>query len=408
MLRSIHQLRKSNFKSVQRKIVSASKRAQQIQAPAIPIVMNLHRETEGSISLAQGVVGYLPPKSATDMMIPFILTKNHKYGPVDGFAELREDIQIKLEKTNRIHLTEKNRLCVTAGANMAFTNVVMSIADPGDEFILLTPYYFNHEMAIKMANCVPVPVKTDENYQPIVKDIAAAITPKTRAVVTVSPNNPTGAVYPEAVLREINALCKKNEIFHISDEPYENFLFGGAKHFSSACVRDSEDHTISLFSFSKTYALANWRVGYMVYPAILEDSVKKVQDTLVICPPEISQYVALGALNAEATYLDTKLEDMAEVRKIVFDNLSPLKSTCSIPTGNGAFYVFIRLPQLKTPMTSLELAKKLVTEHKVATIPGESFGMTDGVYLRLSYGALTPEDAKEGITRFVQGVQSFI
>src|SRR6185369_12263196 len=127
-----------------------------------------------------------------------------------------------------------------------------------------------------------------------------AITAKTRAVVTISPNNPTGAVYSEAALCEVNQICGERGIYHISDEAYENFTYNGARHFSPASVAGSEAHTISLFSFSKAFGFASWRIGYMVMPENLFVPVKKIQDTILICAPVISQYAACGALKAGA------------------------------------------------------------------------------------------------------------
>src|SRR6185503_2718408 len=134
----------------------------------------------------------------------------------------------------KVGAAEGNRVMVTAGGNLAFMNAVLAIADPGDEFILPTPYYFNHEMAVTMANCRPVLVATDASYQLDVAGLRAAITPRTRAIVTVSPNNPSGAVYPAETLRQVNRLCAEHRIHHISDEAYEHFTYDGASHFSAA------------------------------------------------------------------------------------------------------------------------------------------------------------------------------
>ena len=132
-----------------------------------------------------------------------------------------------------------SRVVVTAGGNLAFMNAVLAIADPGDEFIFPVPFYFNHEMAVDIANCRAVPVKTTREYQLDLDAIANAITPRTRAVVTVSPNNPTGAVYPEAALRAVNALCRDRGIFHIHDEAYEYFTYEGTPHFSPGSIDDA-------------------------------------------------------------------------------------------------------------------------------------------------------------------------
>ena len=130
----------------------------------------------------------------------------------------------------------------------------------------MSPYYFNHEMAVTMAGCRPVLVATDDDFQLDLDAVAAAITANTRAVVTISPNNPSGAVYPEADLRELNRLCAERGVYHIHDEAYEYFLYDGAEHFSPGSLPDAGDHTISLFSLSKAYGFASWRIGYLPPP----------------------------------------------------------------------------------------------------------------------------------------------
>ena len=174
---------------------------------------------------------------------------------------------------------------VTAGGNQAFLNVALGILDPGDEVILPVPYYFNHEMAITMVNARPVLVPTDSNYQLDLGALRAAITPRTRAIVTVSPDNPSGAVYPETTLRAVNALCAGHGIlsYYSSDEAYEYFTFDDARHFSPASIPGASAHTISLFSMSKAYVFASWRVGWMVFPTELEPAMQKIQDTVIIC-----------------------------------------------------------------------------------------------------------------------------
>ena len=175
-------------------------------------------------------------------------------------------------------------------------NAVLAITDPDDEIVLLVPYYFNHEMAIVMAGARAVAAETTSDYQIDLDAIRRAITPRTRAVVTVSPNNPTGAVYPRAALQAVNELCRERGIFHIHDEAYEYFTYGGVEHFSPGSLPGAAAHTISLFSLSKAYGMASWRVGYMVVPDVLFEAVNKIQDTILICPPAVSQHAAMAAL----------------------------------------------------------------------------------------------------------------
>ena len=296
-------------------------------------------------------------------------------------------------------------IVVTAGSNMGFMNAILAITSPGDEIIIQTPYYFNHEMAIAMASCVSVPVATDENYQLRLDAIEQAITEKTRAIVTISPNNPTGAVYPPEALRAVNEMCRRHSIYHISDEAYEYFTYNGIQHFSAGSIPESSAHTISLYSLSKAYGFASWRIGYMVIPEHLLVSVKKIQDTILICPPALSQYVALGVLQIGAGYCYEKLRTITEVRETVLAKLSMISDVCTVPSAEGAFYFLLKI---HTQHSDMALVERLIREHGVAVIPGTTFGIKDGCYLRVAYGALQQKTASEGITRLVDGLQTIL
>src|SRR5258706_313577 len=177
-----------------------SLRLRAVQAPIIPVIADLIRACPRTISLGQGVVNYGPPPAALAQIERFLSApENHKYQGVAGVPALLDGIAQKLATENRVPVGAAHGNCamVTAGGNQAFLNAILAITDPGDEVILPVPYYFNHEMAITMANCRPVLVPTDANYQLDLDRLRAAITPRTRAIVTVSPNNPSVAVYPE-------------------------------------------------------------------------------------------------------------------------------------------------------------------------------------------------------------------
>ena len=258
-----------------------SNRAAGVQLPIIPIVAGWIAETPGTISLGQGVVHYGPPPAALAAIPEFLATvPHHQYIPDAGLPELRKAFEGKLRDENGIDAPFERRIYVTVGANQAFLNAVLAICDPGDEVILLSPYYFNHEMAITLASAVPVPVPVDERLQPDLPAIAAAITERTRAIVTVSPNNPTGAVYPRETLAAIHRLCAERGIYHVSDEAYEYFTYDGARHFSPGSL--GGEHAISLYSLSKAYGMASWRVGFLVAPEHLHRDLMKIQDTVVV------------------------------------------------------------------------------------------------------------------------------
>lgn len=381
-------------------------RMQAVQSPIIPIVGELIRSNPGTISLGQGVVFYSPPPEAIELLPKFLSEPtNHLYKAIEGIPPLLTALAAKLQAFNGIEISEENCIVVTAGSNMGFMNAVLAITSVGDEIILNTPYYFNHEMAITIAGCHPVLVKTDDNYQLRPEAIVQAITPKTRAVVTISPNNPTGAVYSEQALRVVNQICRERGIYHISDEAYEYFTYNGVKHISPGSFAGSSEYTISLYSLSKAYGFASWRIGYMVIPKHLLVAVKKVQDTIVICAPVVSQFAALGALQAKEDYFKSNIEAIVQVRKAVHKALNRLQGLCTIAPADGAFYFFLKV---YTSMNDLELVERLIREHKVAVIPGNTFGMDNGCYLRVAYGALQKETAEEGIERLVSGLQTIL
>jgi aspartate/methionine/tyrosine aminotransferase len=387
-----------------------SLRLRAVQSPIIPVVADLIRAHPGTISLGQGVVHYGPPPAALEQIARFLAEPaNHKYQPVAGIPALVAALEQKHAAENGVPVgsAHGNRLMVTAGGNQAFLNAVLAIADPGDEVILPTPYYFNHEMAVTMANCRPVLVPTDANHQLDLAALRAAITPRTRAILTVSPNNPTGAVYPAAALRAVNALCAEHGLFHLHDEAYEYFTYDGAAHFSPASLPGASAHTISLHSLSKSYGFASWRIGWMIYPAVLEAALRKTQDTVIICPPVISQHAAVGALAAGSAYVRAGVRAIAEVRTIVQAALAPLAADglCEIPPADGAFYFFLRVRSQAKP---LALVERLVREHRVAVIPGDAFGVTGGCPLRVAYGALAKDTVTEGIGRFATGLRAIL
>ncbi len=379
-----------------------SRRTRSIQSPIIPIVRDWIESTPGTVSLGQGVVSYGPPPQALATLPDFLSQAgNHKYGPVEGVAPLRLALAHKLERENDTRLGPERRVVVTAGGNMAVLAVILAIADPGDEVVLLRPFYFNHEMAVRIAGAEPRCVDTDDAFQPRVAAIRAALSPRTRAVVTISPNNPTGAVYAEDVLREINALCGARGIYHIHDEAYEYFTYDRARHFSPASLPDSRRHTIALYSFSKAYGFAGWRIGYMVLPEQLAEAVRKIQDTNVICPPLVSQAAALGALEAGAAYCRERLAGLAKVRAEWLDALERRPDLVEVPESQGAFYLMLRV---RTTLDSMTLGERLVRDHRVAVVPGAAFGVREPTLVRVSYGALTPQDATLGLSRLISGL----
>jgi aspartate/methionine/tyrosine aminotransferase len=388
------------------KALRAVSRMERIQPPIVAVVGEWIRQTPGTISLGQGVVHYGPPAAAIDAVRAALGSPaTSEYQPVAGLPALRERIAAKLVAENGIDVARGSRVMVTAGGNMAFMHAVMATTSPGDEVILSVPFYFNHEMAIEMAGCRAVCVPTDDRYQLRVEAIASAVTDRTRAIVTISPNNPSGAVLGERDLRAVNALCRERGIYHFSDEAYEYFTYGGVRHVSPGAFPDAVGHTVSLYSLSKAYGFAGWRIGYMVYPEHLDAAMMKSQDTILICPTVVSQLAAIAALETGRAYCAPHLRALAEVREIVISQLASLAPLAHLPAADGAFYCLLKV---STTLDARTIAERLIREHLVAVIPGTAFGMAEGCYLRVAYGALQKETVAEGIGRLVHGLRTIL
>ena len=377
-----------------------------VQAPIIPIIGGLIREVPGTISLGQGVVHYGPPPQAIDAVRAALSRPSTSdYGDGAGLPSLVERIRIKLAADNGIDVSRGSRIMVTAGANMAFVHAILATTAPGDEIILPVPFYFNHEMAIEMAGCTPVRVPTDDHYQLQPDRISAAVTDRTRAIVTISPNNPSGAVLSESTLRAVSAICRDRGLYHLADEPYEYFTYGSARHVSPGAFADAAGHTISMYSLSKAYGFAGWRIGYMVYPEHLAAAMMKSQDTILICPTIAAQYGAVAALDVGRAHAAPHVRELGSIRDIVVSELGTLGPIATVPAADGAFYVLLKV---HTEMNDLALAEQLIREHQVAVIPGSAFGMTGGCYFRVAYGALQKDTVAEGIGRLVTGLRAIL
>ena len=377
----------------------------EVQDPIIPKVQGWVLENPGTISLGQGIVSYGPPAEALKALAEFgERASDHRYGPVSGDLELKSLLIQKLRHENGLALGPEQAVLVSAGSNMAFFEIILAITAPGDEVLLPVPYYFNQEMAVRMLGCTPVPVETRSDFALDLGAIARAITPKTRAIVTVSPNNPSGQVYTEADLRAVNLLCKEHGLYHLSDDAYEYFVWGDSPHFSPTSIPGSESFTVGFYSLSKTFGFAGWRIGYTVTPSGLMSDLIKIQDTNLICPPRPSQRAAMGALKVGRSYFDRHAPDLLRLRAEVLVLLNGLGSLLRCrPQSEGAFYVFLNLD---TTLSGLELAERLACEYGVAVVPGEAFGMQTGCYLRVAYGAPDPENVREGVLRLVSGIRA--
>jgi aspartate/methionine/tyrosine aminotransferase len=376
--------------------------------PVIAQVGALMRRRPDVLSLAQGMVSWAPPAAARRAVALALAEADprlDRYGAMQGEEELLAAVRRELTEERGLDL-EGSDLLVTAGSNMAFHAIAQVLCDPGDEVLLPLPFYFNHAMAIRLAGGVPVPVAA--GLVPDPERLAGAITPRTRAIVTISPNNPSGLVTPPEVLASINRLCHRHGLLHVSDEAYADFLHGTVPHGSPGRLPGSGAHTVSLFSLSKAYGMAGWRVGYAAVPRQLMGALAKVQDTVLICPPLVSQRAALAALAAGPAWCRPHIAALGQRRRQLLDAVAAARAGGQalelLGPPDGAFYGLLRFP---CGLGGASLLRHLVLGHGVAALPGDSFGLPPNggqALLRLSYGMLETAALAEALGRLFEAL----
>jgi aspartate/methionine/tyrosine aminotransferase len=384
---------------------AAAQRLGAVFSPVIPQVSALMRQRPDCLSLAQGMVGWGPPEAvgaAVAAALEAPPAELHRYGPMAGDGELLEAVRRELEERRGLDLDEST-LLVTAGSNMAFHAVVQALCDPGDEVLVPLPWYFNHAMAIQLAGGIPVPVAG--GLVPDPAHLAAAIGPRTRAIVTVSPNNPSGVVIPPAVLTAINHLCAEHGLLHLSDEAYAAFVHGAVPHHSPGSAPGSGAHTASFFSLSKSHGMAGWRIGFAVVPRALLEPLTKVQDTVLICPPRLTQRAAVAALAEGPAWVAERVRSLQPRRQQLLAAVARAEGLAVVGEPDGAFYALVEAPWTGEEE---ELLAHLVLDHGVAALPGGSFGLpprSGRVILRLSYGLLGEAELADAMVRLANALR---
>lgn len=339
----------------------------------------------GVISLAQGIPSFPIAEGIREHLKKILDNKNvGKYSLTNGLPLLREAVSLNLEKL-RIHADADKEILITAGASEAISATLLTLLEPGDEIILFGPCYASYISAVKTAHGVIRWVELDkENWRLDLDEFKNAITPKTRAVFFANPNNPTGTFFPKDELLKIAELAVKNGLYIIVDEVYRDFVYGTDVYFSLLRESKFRENVISIYSFSKAYALTGFRIGYLVADEKLVREIVKVHDALANCAPVISQYAAYYALEFEPDLPSAYKNEFISRRAIVLSWLDKHKDHFSYSIPEAAYFVF---PKLLQNSDSRKFVKKILKESKVALVPGIAFGPAGEGHLRISFGA---------------------
>lgn len=351
------------------------------------------------VDLCQAVPDY-PPAPALTAYLKEALDDPlvSRYSPDEGLPEVREAVCAHYERAYSARINPR-QVCLTIGASQAFWLAIMVLCRAGDDVVLQAPCYFDHPMALAMLGIRPLcaPFREDAGGLPSVEEIERLITPRTRAILLVTPSNPTGVVTPPETIQRLERLAARHGIALILDETYADFIPDGRRPHNLFARESWGDHFVHIMSFGKTYALTGYRAGLLAASEEFIHQALKAQDTMTVCQPRVTQL----AIRYGIEHLDNWVAD----NRRMMERRHDLFRAAFLATGNpfrlaasGTFFAWVRHPVLGK--SGREVAKRLVEEAGILTLPGEVFGPGLEPYLRLAFGNIREERISEAVRRF--------
>ncbi len=323
------------------------------------------------------------------------------YAHTAGLPELRAAIAEKLLKKNKIKADPEAEITVTVGGFAALFSTLQTLINLGDEVVITEPSWPSYTGLIRLAGGVPIPLRLEAPYYRLdVNLLREKVTERTKMVIINNPNNPTGAVYGSEDLKDLASLAKRLNFLVLADEVYEQIVFDNARHFSIASFSDMNERTITINSFSKTYAMTGWRVGYVVANEQITAGIRRIHSHAVSCVSPAFQKAAMTALTSPQNCVKHMVREYKERRDMTVEELNDIPCLkCVKP--KGTFYLFPDIQGLGLPST--DLAEKMLKKAKVATIPGTAFGPSGEGHLRLSVAV-----SKKDLLRATQKIREFV
>lgn len=351
----------------------------------------------GLINLGSGTPDFLPPPHVLEAMREALAQGRAQYTAWTGIPELRAAIAQKLQAENGVSYDPGSEIIVTAGAQEALMTVLMTLLDPGDNALTPSPHYdeYTRDATILGGALLPVPTTIETNFSVTAAALEAAITPQTRALVIVNPNNPTGTVLSEATLREIAALAQARDLIVISDEIYEYYVFDGHRHISLAALPGMRERTITINSFSKSFGMTGLRLGYIAAPAEFVQAMLPFHHAMMICANVVAQVGGLAALSQPRDWFREVLAEYDRRRHLWMATLDAIDLPYSEP--QGAYYVFIDIRS--TGLSSAEFVQRAREQARILFQTGTIGGGAGEGFIR---AALT-----QGSPAFEQGLERF-
>jgi len=350
---------------------------------------------EGVISLGVGEPDFATPWHIREAAISSLERGYTMYTSNSGMPELRQELSRYLKNNYELEYDPNNELLITVGVSEGLDLAMRAILNPGDEVIMPDPHYVAYDSSVILAEGKPimVPTSQENNFEISAADIEARITNKTKAILIGYPSNPTGAVMPKNKLEQVAEVARRHQLVVISDEIYAKLVYG-VEHTCFATLPEIKEHTILLGGFSKAYAMTGWRVGYAAATKEVIAAMTRIHQYTMMCAPTMGQVAAIEALKSGEDGVTEMVEDYNKRRLVIVKGLKDIGLTCFEP--RGAFYAF---PSIKgTGMSSEEFTERLLTEEKVAVVPGSTFGQCGEGYVRCCY-ATSLADIEEALSR---------
>jgi aminotransferase len=378
--------------------------AQEVTGSPIRKMFNIASTMKDVINFTVGEPDFVTPQNIIDAAVRSLKRGETHYTPNAGLLPLREAIARHIRDEFSVAPDPEREVIVTAGGMEALMLGMMVLIDPGDEVIISDPHWPNYPRQVQMCGGIPrfVPVCEQDGFVLIPENVRKAVTTKTKMIVLNSPSNPTGAVMGRDILSEIAHIAVEHDLFVISDEVYHHFLYDGATFTSISTLEGMRERTLVIDSFSKTYAMTGWRVGYAVGPEKIVKTMVKYQENFIACVSSQAQYAAIEALEGSQAPLHRMIRIYAERRKLIVAGINGMTNLSCIPP-KGAFYCFVNIR--KSHMSSEEFAMELLKETGVVTVPGSGFGRAGEGYMRMSY-ATSEENIARGLSRIRQFLES--
>jgi len=351
------------------------------------------------ISLGIGQPDFLTPRPAIEGNIEALNKNITYYAPTRGIPELLEQLEQKLKTINRIETSWRDNIILTNGGSQALNLTYASIFNPGDEIILSSPNFISYFYLAAFFDVKVIEIERRSNFEPDIDKMKNSITDKTKAILINSPNNPTGYSLNKKELDEIADVVKQNDLYLISDEVYENYLYDDAKHTSPASLKDMFNRTIVINAMSKLYSATGFRLGYIAANKEIIDIMEKYHQYTAAGTNHAAQYGFLRALQMEPSFFDEILVSFDERRLLAFNRLSEMGFEVVKP--NGAFYIMPKID--KFGLTGAEFSKRIMKEQAVAIVPGNVFGSYSENMLRMSYATKLEKlmEAMDRIEKFI-------